>query len=328
MNINWRVKIVAEKVLSFIPGGYTVASWLRERLSDMDYDLSKRILKGLDNFKLLQDKTGVSFKGANVLEFGTGMTLVDPIILYFLGAARVYTFDHIPHVSEQAFRAALSQIPPHFPTITRFFDIAEVELQDRYNRVSCLRSMSEICHELGISVLQYPVESAQIEGGSIDIFFSESVLQRIPEDRLESELLSVAQLMRPNGVSFHRIDCKDINSQAAYYDKGLWPLYYLKYSDRFWNLITAQKFNSQNRLRWNEFVELLEVSGLSTIYTESIAYDEDIERLKTFSVAKRFSNFDEIDLAVQSCKLVSGKGVLREASRQPYASSWKKWIDA
>ena len=262
-----------------------------------------------------------------MLEFGTGMTLVDPIILYFLGAERVYTFDHITHVSEPAFRAALSQMPDHFSVMARCFDVTEAQLNDKYNCLSQTGSLSELVDELGITLLNYPVESAKIEAETIDIFFSESVLQRIPEGKLFDEVEAVSNLLRSDGAVFHRIDCKDINSQAAYYDRTLWPLYYLKYSTWFWNLISSAKFNSQNRWRWSQFKDLHESLGLQTVYTECIAYEEDVERLQTFRVARQFSEINIEDLAVLSCKLVSAKGWSSEADNQPHSNKWKQWIN-
>ena len=66
-------------------------------------------------------------------------------------------------------------MPHQFPVMVRHFDVTEAELNERYERIAGSRTLSEICDEVGITLLNYPVESSKIEVGTIDIFFSKFV---------------------------------------------------------------------------------------------------------------------------------------------------------
>jgi len=137
-------------------------------------------------------------------------------------------------------------------------------------------------------------------------------------------LAEVSKLLSETAVSFHSIDCNDINS-AKSRNPNLWPLNYLKYNDFWWNLICSEKFNSQNRLREFEFINLLESIGLKTLYVESDTHKGDIERLREFPLAKRFQKMPLESLAVSHSKVCSTKSYISDTRREIVLDGWRKW---
>jgi hypothetical protein len=143
-------------------------------------------------------------------------------------------------------------------------------------------------------------------GKSVDLFYSESILQRIPTQNLEDLFQNISSQLSDEGAVFHRTDQKDINAQS-HVDQGLWDFHYLRYSDWFFNLFMSGKFNSQNRLRETDFLQLLEESGMFPVFAESHFSKTDLEKLKDFRVARRFQGKTLEDLAVKHSKIICCK---------------------
>jgi len=142
---------------------------------------------------------------------------------------------------------------------------------------------------------------------SIDLFYSDSVLHRIPERDLALLLKDVGErLMRPGALCFHRTDQCDINSHP-HIDPSLWRLAYLRYPDWYFDAIISGRFNSQNRLRESDFIALLESAGIWILFKDSVIHGEDLERMRTFKVADRFREKSLKDLATVRSTLIGRK---------------------
>jgi hypothetical protein len=81
----------------------------------------------------------------------------------------------------------------------------------------------------------------------------------------------------------------------------------LKYPDWYFDTIISGRFNSQNRLRESDFIELLESSGVGLLWKESVIHEEDLERMRSFKVAKRFRGKSLEDLATARSTLIGRK---------------------
>ena len=103
-------------------------------------------------------------------------------------------------------------------------------------------------------------------------------------------------------ISFHRLDTNDFNSM--YFD-NLWCLRYLKYSDFIWSLMTAEKYNNQNRLREFEFIKIFENAGFNTLYIESKVSKKDIDKLSKIKLLKKYSKIPKKELAITQSKIIS-----------------------
>jgi hypothetical protein len=326
--MDWRVKMLGEKICSILPYGYRLASNARNKLSEMHLDHSQRIDMSLDNLAMIKSVTGFRPEKKRILEVGTGRHGIDCLVFYALGAEAIYTFDHVLHLENDIMAAGIDPLRGKLEDISATFDIDKGEMADRLDTIRIDGSLQDMLASCNIHYHQYPIQDAGIHPGSIDLFFSESVLQRIPTDHLRQILETMGTLLSSSGVSFHRIDCKDINSQERHYDAGLWAFHYLKYSDRFWNLICSEKFNSQNRLREIEFIDMLEAAGINTVYVESLRKKEDIDRLRDFPLDKRFQEIPVEEVAVKCSKIVSQKSSDAHAERKIIEDEWTKWYGA
>ena len=266
---DWRVKVAVQNALGMLPGtlGFKAnEACVRLLRGYVDRtDTERRTEKGIANLALIQRETGISFGNATVLEVGTGWHGIDLVLFQLVGAKRIYTIDHHRHLTLQSIRM-------HMPGILSLKNLACLSelapgVRERAAVLNWKKwdSLDEALRELNVTFLisrSCLTNGLDIPENAIDIFYSDSVLQRVLERDLHSLLKDAGErLMRPGGVCFHRTDQCDINSHS-HIDPGLWRLEYLKYSDWFFNTVISGRFNSQNRLRESDFIELLEASGM------------------------------------------------------------------
>jgi hypothetical protein len=234
-------------------------------------------------------------------------------IIQLLGARHIFTVDHHRHLT-------LEGIKSHIPEILRPQNLERLaELApDVRQRAAALDwekwvTLEDALRDLNVTALvsrSCLTSDLMIPPMSVDIFYSYSVLHRIPPMDLALLLNDVSdRLMRPGGVCFHTTDQCDLNSQP-HVDASLWRLAYLKYPDWFFNTFISGRLNSQNRLRESDFIELLEASGVRILFRESEIHNEDVERMKTFTVAQRFRSKSLVDLATVRSLLIGRKEAL------------------
>jgi len=213
--------------------------------------------------------------------------------------------DHISHLKRSLFTLNITAVKDKLSDISNRFSIDINVIKERYKIMNKNGSLREILASCNIEVYEGIVPNlAKLKPNSIDLFYSESCLQRISIGDLNKIFGILPNLLSKNAVSFHRLDTKDFN---AIYFSRLWGLNYLKFSDFTWSLLTSKKFNNQNRSREFEFIKYLESAGLKTIYVESYLKKEDIEKLKKFNLAKRFQNMPLEEIAVIASKIISSK---------------------
>ena len=311
---DWRLKIAVQNALGVLPGtlGFKAnEACVRLLRGYVDRtDTGRRIEKGIANLALIQRETGVSFDDVTVLEVGTGWHGIDLVLFNLVGAKRIYTVDHHRHL-------ALESLRTHTPGILspqNLERLAELAPGVR-QRAAALAwedwaTLDQALQGLNVTALisrSCLTDDLDIPPESVDVFYSDSVLHRIPEKDLAVLLKDVGErLMRPGGVCFHRTDQCDINSQP-HIDPRLWRLAYLKYPDWYFDTIISGRFNSQNRLRESDFIELLESSGVRIACKESVLHKEDLERMRTFKVADRFRGKSLEDLATVRSTLIGRK---------------------
>ena len=313
---DWRVTVAAKKALSvMLPGtlGFKAneacVRFLRGYVDRTDS--KKRTEKGIANLALLKRETGVSFNDANVLEIGTGWHGIDLVLFNLVGARRIYTVDHYQHLTLQSLRAHTPEILS--PWSLQCLSELAPGVRERAAALDWEKwtTLSEALRDLNVTALiskSCLTTHLPIPPESIDIWYSESILHRIPQRELALLLSDIAQrLMRHDGICFHRTDQCDVNSHA-HIDPSLWRLAYLKYPDWFFDAFISGRFNSQNRLRESDFIALLEAAGVRVLFKESVIHEEDLERMRSFTVAKRFRSKSLEDLATVRSTLIGRKG--------------------
>lgn len=136
-----------------------------------------------------------------------------------------------------------------------------------------------------------------IENNSIDMIFSQAVLQHI--DQLELTYNYMYQWLKPNGIISHEIDFKSMGSADTW--DGHWA-----YTDIEWMIVKGRKLFYINREGYSTHKQLLKNNQFEVLY-ESKSYEPPT--LHKSKIAKRFKTLSEDDLQTtntffQATKLV------------------------
>lgn len=304
---DWRVKVAVQNVIGLVPGslGFSLNEWLAGKLKgsvEQRIDLRGRLGLTFDALRVLRDKCGVSLEGAAVLELGTGWHGIDPLVFFLLGAKSIVTVDHHEHLSLGAIRAKAAML-------------AEKDILlslEEFGRASVIRAriaqLMQLCEAdvdlrtfLAHLNARYEIRKScsvldlNIRPKSIDVFYSSSVLQRIPEADLRRNVSFIAQqLLSERAVVFHLTDQRDVNSLN---DPSLWHLDYLRFEEPFFRYFVSGRFNTQNRLREADFVEIFQSTGIRVEYIKSVRSAKDIVRLRSVKLGRRFAAYPIEELA-------------------------------
>lgn len=248
--IPWWGRIVFKIILSRLPLSYRF--WKLLRLFEHgDMNLPQR---ALDIFVTHAKTAGVldcsnevwKFKGAdqhsfNVLELGPGDSLNSGIISYSLGASHTWLVDTGKYATTN----------PH-----SYYSMHEYLLNRGYFPPlnSGFKSIDQYMEKTRSIYLTEGTKSLKnIPDSSIDFCFSNAVLEHIDLNNFDFFVSELKRIMKPNGVSCHRVDLKDHLGGG---------LNNLRFSNHLWesSLFKSAGFYT-NRIRFRTYLSKFTESG-------------------------------------------------------------------
>ncbi len=304
--MDWRVKGITQKVLGFVPGGrllgHCLRCWLGE-LSNVPRDVAAKV----DDWQGLMDglrAAGVgSVRGARICEIGAGWHPTIPLCFYLAGTESILATDISRHMDAGIAMQALDALEPHLDEIGHCAKVGVHEARERLNR---LRNADSLQHMLSLARITY--RHGQIAGNirycaprSIDIVYSNNVLEHVPAPEITKLSHDTARALRTGAVAVHAIACND---HYAHFDRSISFVNFLQYSDEEW-----RKWDNgilwQNRLRAPDFVRLCSIPAARVIYRRQFTRSGSIEAIKGMSIHERFAGYALQDLAATTVHLVT-----------------------
>lgn len=296
---------VRRKLLSLTTGSSTDQGTITDDHGQQK--LRRRVDKGLNNLTMLRQAIQFDCADKQVLEFGTGTHGVDLLLFYVCGAHRIITVDVHCGLDGQDMIQVLPFIRERFPLMAETLGLDVIQMEQQLERLAGLSSLDEILSAMNVTFISFADFASRCPASNaVDLFYSESNLQRIPKRLLKNMFSSVKESLAEKVTGFHRVDVRDINIQhlSRLHDPDLWRLEYLKFSDFIWHLITTERFGSQNRLRVCEFLDLFKYLGMSPVYQELYTYAGDVERIKSFHIDRQWDHLSAEDVAVSHARLI------------------------
>ena len=294
--MNWKTKILIQKALSLLPVGESLnhrLQWLNGGYTNSA--LHQRIL---DRLPVLQRIAQcVPIKNSIVVEVGTGWELLDPLLLFVLGARQIHTYDQMRHL-----RFAIpSRIVSILNELRETALFVSPQQRARIQELTRARNLQELFSLCNISYMA-PCDASQtgLPSKSVDLFFSIQVLEHVPPSVLAALINESRRIMKPDGIAFHLIDPSD-----HYCKWGTSKVNFLKYSDRTWNFWVQNKISYHNRLRACEFIDAFVAAGCQIRNVVTQADPSDVALLQNgFKLNRRFAGFTPEQLAVHSLEVV------------------------
>ncbi len=307
--MDWRIKGAIQKVLGYVPAGERIHHVLQRRVGGLS-DFGRECDIKVDDWRLMMGHlrtAGARVKGGTLLEMGTGWYPTFPLCLYLAGAERVYTVDLNRHLRPEMTVALAHRLASHVPVIATASGRPEAEVAARQSAVAAaLRGGASIADATG-GAIEYraPADATRTElpASSLDIVFSNSVLEHVPGAVIEACFREAMRILRPGAVVFHSVNCGD---HYAYVDPSIHQLHYLQYSEAAW-----AKWNNaflyQNRLRAVDLTAMAKREGFTIEIDTSQAKPERLRQLDSIRVDPHFARYSRDQLAITSIDFVGRK---------------------
>jgi len=303
--VDWRVKGLLQKALGAVPGGVRVNDALQRtfgELRNVEATIDSKIVDDWAVLARILGELGIPVSGATMVEVGTGWFPVFPLCFALAGARVCHTFDLHRHLSAKLTRRAVTRISRHLGEIAHVAGRPATQVERRYAQLLGEREPTALLHSAGISY-HAPADAARtgLAAASVDVIYSNSVLEHVLPDVIAALFLEAARLLRPDRVAIHSVNCGD---HYAYFDRSITPINYLKYSQRQWRLWDNGMLY-QNRLRPIDFLNLARNSGLEIVTARYKPKPKLLDVLPTLDVANEFRNYPAEELCATSVDFVA-----------------------
>lgn len=309
--MDWRVKGMVQKALSLAPGGVWVNDFLQRTVGTRS-DLGDQVSNKVNDDWVVQlehmNELGVDLRGLVCLEIGSGWHPVLPVCYALAGVARVHTYDLTRHLDERYSLRMIAELRKHLPAIAKASRRPLAEVEAEHARLCAATSLDELLRHARIEYhAPADASSTGLPGASVDMVFSNNVLEHIPGDVLLAIMRESVRVLRPDGLAVHGVNCGD---HYAYADRNITPINYLGLSEREWSFWNND-LQYQNRLRSRDFLEIAAQAGLETILVKQSPRPELLAMLPRMKIAPEFHKYPPVELACTSIDFVARKPALR-----------------
>ena len=304
--MNWRVKGGIQKVLGHVPFGERLHYELQKRvggLRSFDRELAAKI----EDWRLMVGhlrSVGLAVSDTRFLEMGTGWYPTFPFSLFLGGARSVVTVDLNRYLKPELALRMTEGLADFLPVIAEATGRAEPEIAGAHRELlAAVRRGASLEDATGGVVSYHAPSDASATGlpaASLDVVFSNSVLEHVPGPVIERCFTEARRILRPGGVIFHSVNCGD---HYAYADRRIHQLNYLQFSDDDWR-IWNNEFLYQNRLRGVDFVDMARAAGFAIEVDTSRPHPMRLAQLATIKVHQQFARYSREQLAITSIDFI------------------------
>jgi predicted SAM-dependent methyltransferase len=282
MKIPWWCKIVIKIFLSRFPLGY----FFWQRLGIFRHGQMDNSEYAIRIFNSHIERAGLStdlnFK--TVLELGPGDSIATAIIASAYGARAIlvdtgkFICDDINPYLELVRVLEKQNLSP--PDLSRCLTINDILDQ------CCAQFMTE-----GLTSLM------QIESNSIDLLFSQAVLEHVKKSYFKETMQECHRILRSDGICSHQIDLRDHLDNA---------LNNLRISERLWesNFFSKSGFYT-NRIRYSQMMDLFDDAGF-TMEITGLKHWEELPTSRNKFI-KEFRDFPIEELCISVFDVVLKK---------------------
>jgi len=304
--MHWRLKGLAQKGLSIIPGGGYLNDGLQKRYGGLRH-FEQNIADKLEDWRLSMrylQQVGFELEGTSLIEIGTGWYPTLPICFSLVGAKRILTYDISRHMDAGLTFRMIAALEPHLEMMAEAGGRHPEDIRTRYHELLQARDLNTLLERARV---EYCAPADTRATGSppntADLVYSNSVLEHVPKPIIQSLMKEIVRMLRPGGLTLHNVGCND---HYAFVDRQISFVNYLRYSEARWNKWN-NRLQYQNRLRAPEFLEMAAEAGLEVIYKQVAVRPGTREALMTFEVAAEFRRFSKEHMAITTVDFIAKK---------------------
>lgn len=303
--VNWRIKGMTQLVLAHAPGGQRINSLLQQRLGGLKSVGSNVASKVCEDWLVLIDhlqRLSWPLEGCRYVEVGTGWYPTLPVCFHLVGASSCDTYDLSRLLDADLTKQMLTHVGAHLERIAAKTGISQQLLHARLERLQQAVDLEDLFLRSGIKY-HAPADATATElpAASVDVVFSNSVLEHVTAKALDGLMLETRRILRPGGLAVHSVNCGD---HYAYFDRSLSPINYLRYTESQWKLWNND-LQYQNRLRPDDFLASAQRAGLELVLNMQRARPELLAQFGSLHFAPEFRHYTREQLCTTSIDFVA-----------------------
>jgi predicted SAM-dependent methyltransferase len=305
--VNWRIKGIIQKSLDYLPRGDEVYRYVHGRFSglrDPEFEMDGKVIGDWLVFASHLRSLGLDARGLNLMEIGTGWYPTLPVCFALIGAACTHTYDLTRHLDPKLVIRLVRRLERHLQAIAEASGQSIEEVRTCFAALSTAGSAGAILEGANIHYhAPGDATSSGLPDGSVDVVFSNSVLEHVLPEVIVPLMRESWRVLRPGGYAIHSVNCGD---HYAYCDRTITQVNYLRYSDRYWSLWNNDR-QYQNRLRAREFVDAARSVGFDIAFSYHRPRAELVEEVARMRLPDQFARFTIEELAVTSIDFAAHK---------------------
>ena len=306
--MNWRVKGIVQKALSLLPGGKWINDRLQRTVGELRHFDAAVDSKVVDDWLVLAGhlrKLDRPPLGLVFMELGSGWFPTLPFCFYLAGARACHSFDLNRHLSGHETLRMARRLRVHLKAVAEASSRSVAEVEAAYAKLEPALERGDPDELMRVAGFHYhaPVDASAtgLPSESVDITFSNSVLEHVPKVALQAIFHEQTRILRPSGLSVHSVNCGD---HYAYFDRKRNPIEYLTYSERQWKWWNNDLLY-QNRLRPSDFLDIATKAQLELPLIEFNANKQLLDSLPGLSIAPEFAAYPPEQLCCTSIDFVA-----------------------
>jgi Methyltransferase domain len=288
--MDWRGKALAFRVLDAAPRGDRLYYQLQKRVTKtVPRQLSptaataRRFLEHIDAARRLSPG---DLGQRTLFEFGAGWDLYGNLVAWCCGVGTQLVYDMRRWVRPDQVNVVIRHLMQDPPAGAVRIPDATLPEDDGFD--AALREQYGIDYRA-------PADAGEtgLPDACVDLIFTTSVLEHVPEAALRRLMVECRRLARPGAVISHVIDYSD---HYAHADPAIGPYNFLRFNETAW-----QAFNPgihfQNRLRHADYLRLFDELGFRLLEERAEQPDDAAAVLAGLPLAARFRDRPVAELA-------------------------------
>ena len=309
--MRWKVKARIQNLVARLPAGLNDRAYylIQRKVGSLRrVDPTSRLKGAILTVRYLSEAGRVADSGT-FLEVGTGHQLNFAIGLWLCGASRVVTIDLNRYLKPSLVWKDIAFVRKNESQVCALFgELAQRAcFQERLAKLlDCPADFDRLLSMMNVSYLA-PADagSLNLESQSVDYHVSYTVLEHIPPDDLRQVLREGARVLVPDGLFVHFVDLSDHFSQA---DDSIASINFLRFSAQVWSRYAGNRYMYHNRLRLDDFQQILSSSGLKIMRVDAVVDRKALQSLRSgFPLDTRFRTISPEINATASAWLVAGR---------------------
>ena len=286
--MKWTTKARIQNLIELLPGklSYETYYLMQKKFGKLyrsDPFVKFNKVKKIADYIFAQNK---HINSKVFFELGTGYRLNAPLALWLLGANKIITVDLNPYLKWELIQNDILQLQARSQDIEELFAGAELD-ETRYSLFKSLdvhsMNLSEFLDMCNID-FRSPADARDlswIADKSIDYYFSNDVLEHIPQAVISQCFREAYRVLGKDGLMIHLVDFTDHFSHS---DPSINAINFLKYNDKDWGKFANNRYMYMNRARVDDIGRLLEDSNFKLLENENEIDAGLLEQLENNSI--------------------------------------------